>query len=528
MANGYGFRPPARPDLDILGRPRRSSSGLSGRRWRPGVTPTGSTTDPSGVNWRNKPEMVSKGGVPYLPEELERTQRGGKPSWFTKYKRSRHLGSGTARFMDAILRKAAEGEKGRGKARSGLRWPFRAGASLTRGLTSPTMIGLGLMNMPGNVDANIVRGDNWWNTYMTLATPEAEQYADVPGYGVSPEQMYQGAEVPDYDESFLNNLRQQQELQSATRERDEAELAAADPSDLSWRQSIWRGVGNFTDAVKEAISGESVPKPLDPPTPWNLAKKSKPSEDPPIAKGTTKLLGVTMPTEVPSYFDKAMALLGDTGGGVDWKDAEKTHSMLLAGGILSGEGGGIANSFFNNVLGMARMQNDQRWRLSQLLMMNKETWYPYQMRDGLIVLDTANPKLRPIKSLHPLDNPGPGYTKERPTTLQSSIDAADAKEALRLLETKGPTAAFAFKLNIADRNPMTGLHDLGAISQELGMYYKQLHPDWPGHGIPDPKASSDMKAALNGRTPQQAIDDGDLEPEKWKIWLEAFGNWIPE
>ena len=127
-----------------------------------------------------------------------------------------------------------------------------------------------------------------------------------------------------------------------------------------------------------------------------------------------------------------------------------------------------------------------------------------------------------------MDNPGPGYTKERPTTLQSSIDAADAKEALRLLETKGPTAAFAFKLNIADRNPMTGLHDLGAISQELGMYYKQLHPDWPGHGIPDPKASSDMKAALNGRTPQQAIDDGDLEPEKWKIWLEAFGNWIPE
>jgi len=383
--------------------------------------------------------------------------------------------------------------------------------------------------MPGNVEADFrLNPDNWLSSTLDLSFPESEKMADIPGYGVSPEQMYQGAEVPDYDEDFLNNLRQQQELSSAVRERDEAELAAADPSDLSWRQSIWRGVGNFTDAVKEAISGESVSKPLEPPTPWNLAKKSKPSEDPPIAKGTTKLLGVTMPTEVPSYFDKAMALLGDTGGGVDWKDAEKTHSMLLAGGILSGEGGGIANSFFNNVLGMARMQNDQRWRLSQLLMMNKETWYPYQMRDGLIVLDTANPKLRPIKSLHPLDNPGPGYTKERPTTLQSSIDAADAKEALRLLETKGPTAAFAFKLNIADRNPLTGLHDLGAISQELGMYYKQLHPDWPGHGIPDPKSESDMKAALNGRTPQQAIDDGDLEPEQWEIWLKAFGNWIPE
>ena len=461
------------------------------------------------------------------------------PSWFTRYKRGKAfpwLGSRTSQFADFLLRKRLAEEAGgdpkgtRAPARSGgrliPRHLGRAGRSL---LTSTPGYILGGMAMPGNVEADFVRNpDSFWNSYMTLNIPEGEQMADVPGYGVTPEQMYQGAEVPDYDDNFLNNLRQTQELQSAHRGREEAELAAADPSDLSWRQSIWRGVGNFTDAVKEAISGESVSKPLEPPTPWNLAKKSKPSEDPPIAKGTTKLLGVTMPTEVPSYFDKAMALLGDTGGGVDWKDAEKTHSMLLAGGILSGEGGGIANSFFNNVLGMARMQNDQRWRLSQLLMMNKETWYPYQMRDGLIVLDTANPKLRPIKSLHPLDNPGPGYTKERPTTLQSSIDAADAKEALRLLETKGPTAAFAFKLNIADRNPLTGLHDLGAISQELGMYYKQLHPDWPGHGIPDPKSASDMKAALNGRTPQQAIDDGDLEPEQWEIWLKAFGNWIPE
>jgi hypothetical protein len=461
------------------------------------------------------------------------------PSWFTRYKRGKAfpwLGSRTAQFSDFLMRKRLAEEAGgdpkgtRAPARSGGRLIpkhlGRAGRSL---LTSTPGYILGGMAMPGNVEADFVRNpDNFWNSYMTLNIPEGEQMADVPGYGVTPEQMYQGAEVPDYDENFLNNLRQQQELQSAVRGRDEAELAAADPSDLSWRQSIWRGVGNFTDAVKEAISGESVSKPVEPPSVWNLAKKSKPSEDPPIAKGTTELLGVTMPTEVPSYFDKAMALLGDTGGGVDWKDAEKTHSMLLAGGILSGEGGGIANSFFNNVLGMARMQNDQRWRLSQLLMMNKETWYPYQMRDGLIVLDTANPKLRPIKSLHPLDNPGPGYTKERPTTLQSSIDAADAKEALRILETKGPTAAFAFKLNISDRNPMTGLHDLGAISQELGMYYKQLHPDWPGHGIPDPKAESDMKAALNGRTPQQAIDDGDLEPEQWEIWLQAFGNWIPE
>ena len=473
------------------------------------------------------------------------------PDWFTKYKRSRIPGSQTARFMDWILRKnaeraaleaaATEGEKAakwkrevagrRGTpVRSGLRQPWRGGRAVSRQLlSSPVGWTIAGMTMPGNVEADFrLNPDNWLSSTLDLSFPESEKMADIPGYGVTPEQMYQGAEVPDYDEDFLNNLRQQQELQSAVRERDEAELAAADPSDLSWRQSIWRGVGNFTDAVKEAISGESVSKPLEPPTPWNLAKKSKPSEDPPIAKGTTKLLGVTMPTEVPSYFDKAMALLGDTGGGIDWKDAEKTYSMLLAGGILSGEGGGIANSFFNNVLGMARMQNDQRWRLSQLLMMNKETWYPYQMRDGLIVLDTANPKLRPIKSLHPLDNPGPGYTKERPTTLQSSIDAADAKEALRLLETKGPTAAFAFKLNIADRNPLTGLHDLGAISQELGMYYKQLHPDWPGHGIPDPKSASDMKAALNGRTPQQAIDAGDLEPEKWEIWLKAFGNWFPE
>ena len=314
------------------------------------------------------------------------------PDWFTKYKRSRIPGSQTARFMDWILRKnaeraaleaaATEGEKAakwkrevagrRGTpVRSGLRQPWRGGRAVSRQLlSSPVGWTIAGMTMPGNVEADFrLNPDNWLSSTLDLSFPESEKMADIPGYGVTPEQMYQGAEVPDYDEDFLNNLRQQQELQSAVRERDEAELAAADPSDLSWRQSIWRGVGNFTDAVKEAISGESVSKPLEPPTPWNLAKKSKPSEDPPIAKGTTKLLGVTMPTEVPSYFDKAMALLGDTGGGIDWKDAEKTYSMLLAGGILSGEGGGIANSFFNNVLGMARMQNDQRWRLSQLLMM---------------------------------------------------------------------------------------------------------------------------------------------------------------
>ena len=526
MANGYsGFRPAARPvvgvDVDILGRPIRRSPGISGRRWRPGVTPTGSPTDPSGVNWRNKPEMVSKGGVPYLPEGLERTQRGGRPSWFTKYKRSRHLGSGTARFMDAILRKAAEGEKGRGKARSGLRRPFRAGASLTRGLTSPTMIGLGLMNMPGNVDANIVRGDNWWNTYMTLATPESEQYADVPGYGVSPEQMYQGAEVPDYDEDFLNNLRQTQELQSLAKERDEAELAGKE--DLSMRESFVVGIGNSWDRIKNAIAGrETTPETVAPAIVYDISQMTGKKADA-IATGKTKVNGQQMVTKTDSMWDRIMMLMGDTGDGIDWKDAEKTHSMLLAGGILSGEGGAIANSFFGNVMGMARMNNDQKWRISQLATMPRKTYYPVIPEGNALRLDPT----RDIMNLHPLDDIPPMYSESKPAESATNSSIIESKEGRKRLDgPDGLRGLWEFKIQTADDTGM-GKDWLG-MGAEIAAIYTSKYPKLIDMRVmPYTDEMVEMIRTLKGRTSEAAIASGDLEKENWDYWRDTFGNWLP-
>ena len=511
MANGYsGFRPTARPvvgvDVDILGRPIR-------RR-----IPTGSTADPSGVDWSRRPS--------YTPEEI----RGGgpaaptraTPSWFTRYKRSRHLGSGTARFMDAILRKAAEGEKGRGKARSGLRLPFRAGASLTRGLINPTTMGIGLMNMPGNVDANLVRGDDWWNSYMTLSTPETEQYADVPGYGVSPEQMYQGGEVPAYDEDFLNNLRQQQELRGAIRERDEAELAAADPSDLSMRQAVGRWAGNSWDNIKAALAGESTPTTIAPPVVYDISTMAGKKADA-IATGTTTVNNQKMVTRTDGMWDRIMMLMGDTGGGIDWKDAEKTHSMLLAGGILSGQGGGIANSFFSNVMGMARMQNDQKWRVSQLATMPRKTYYPIAYEGNAIRLDPT----KDILNLHPLDDIPPMYSESKPGESMTNSKIIESKEGRKRLDGSGGLRSlWDFKIQTYDK---TGMGDdwLG-MGVEIASIYTNKYPKLIDMKVMPPIANLNaMLKALKGRTAEAAIAAGDLEDENWDNWLSIYGNWLP-
>jgi len=455
------------------------------------------------------------------------------PSWFTRYKRGKAfpwLGSRTSQFADFLMRKRLAEEAGgdpkgtRAPARSGGRLIpkhlGRAGRSL---LTSTPGYILGGMAMPGNVEADFVRNpDNFWNSYMTLNIPEGEQMADVPGYGVTPEQMYQGAEVPAYDDNFLNNLRQQQELQSAHRERADAELAAADPSDLSMREAVLRGIGNSWDNIKSALAGESTPTTVTPAIAYDISQMSG-KKDETLVKGETKVNDKKMVTRTDSMWDRIMMLMGDTGGGVDWKDAEKTYSMLLAGGILSGEGGAIANSFFGNVMGMARMNNDQKWRISQLATMPRKTYYPVQTEDGAVRLDPS----RDILNLHPLDDIPPLYSESKPNESLSTNRIVEAEKGRKRLDSGGLSSLWDYKIQVAD-DLITGGKDWLGMGAEVASIYRNKYPKMIDMLVmPDIPELTEMIRTLKGRSAEAAIAAQDLEEENWDIWKQTFGNWLP-
>jgi len=455
------------------------------------------------------------------------------PSWFTRYKRGKAfpwLGSRTSQFADFLLRKRLAEEAGgdpkgtRAPARSGgrliPRHLGRAGRSL---LTSTPGYILGGMAMPGNVEADFVRNpDSFWNSYMTLNIPEGEQMADVPGYGVTPEQMYQGAEVPDYDDNFLNNLRQQDALQSAVRERDEAELAGKE--DLSMRESIVMGIGNSWDRIKDAIAGrETTPTTVTPAIAYDISEMSG-KKDAAVAKGETKVNDQRMVTRTDSMWDRIMMLMGDTGGGVDWKDAEKTYSMLLAGGILSGEGGGIANSFFGNVMGMARMNNDQKWRISQLATMPRKTYYPVHEEGGALRLDPT----RDILNLHPLDDIPPLYSESKPNESMSTNRIIEAEKGRKKLDgPDGLRGLWDYKIQTAEKTIQGGKDWLG-MGAEVASIYTTKYPKMIDMRVmPYTDEMVEMIRTLKGRSAEDAILAGDLEEENWNYWRDTFGNWLP-
>jgi len=458
------------------------------------------------------------------------------PNWFTKYKRSRVPGSQSARFMDWMLRQNAEltadekwkretaGRKGT-PVRGNLRQPIRGARGLSRQLlSSPLGWAAAGMAMPGGTDIDFVRNpDNFWNSYMTLNTPEGEQMADVPGYGVTPEQMYQGSEVPAYDDNFLNNLRNQQELQSQIRGKEEAELAAADPSDLSMREAAGRWMGNSWDNIKSALAGESTPTTVTPAIAYDISQMAGKKDDT-LVKGETKVNGKRMVTRTDSMWDRIMMLMGDTGGGIDWKDAEKTHRMLLAGGILSGEGGAIAGSFFNNVLGMARMNNDQKWRISQLATMPRKTYYPVQTEGGAIRLDPT----RDILNLHPLDDIPPLYSESKPNESMSTNRIIEAGKGRKILDgPDGLRGLWDYKIQTAEKTLQGGKDYLG-MGAEVGSIYTTKYPKMIDMRImPYTDEMVEMIRTLKGRSSEDAILSGDLEQENWDYWQETFGNWLP-
>jgi len=456
-----------------------------------------------------------------------------RPSWFTRYKRGRafpYFGGRSAQFADWLMRKRIDAEKAGGDPK-GTRAPARSGLRviprLARGgarqlLSSPAgWVTAGAL-MPSNVDPRFVLDrQNWLNSYLTF-DPDEGQYADVPGYGVTPEQMYQGAEVPAYDEDFLNNLRQQQELQGAIRERDEAELAAADPSDLSMRQAVGRWAGNSWDNIKAALAGESTPTTIAAPVVYDISKMAGKKADA-IATGTTTVNNQKMVTRTDGMWDRIMMLMGDTGGGIDWKDAEKTHSMLLAGGILSGQGGGIANSFFSNVMGMARMQNDQKWRVSQLATMPRKTYYPIAYEGNAIRLDPT----KDILNLHPLDDIPPMYSESKPGESMTNSKIIESKEGRKRLDGPGGLRAlWDFKIQTYDKTGMGD--DWFGMGVEIASIYTNKYPKLIDMKVMPPISNLNaMIKALKGRTAEAAIAAGDLEDENWDNWLSIYGNWLP-
>ena len=500
MANGHsGFRPTARPvvgvDVDILGRPIR-------RR-----IPTGSTADPSGVDWSRRPT--------YTVDEI----RGGGQAaprqsvWQKLGRATRNVpGAGTVR--------------GLGKVAS---YPIRFGAYAARGL-------------PGLVAGSLAPSD--------IATAEQEfdpnQFADVQGqpiegmriqdpraqsaYGGDPnrwmrQMQYGDVDVPSYDAEMLQNL------QSQYAQQDRAELEAKPVEDLSWWESSQRALYRVQDSLKAALAGESTPEERKPAPVYNLAKTGEDKRtDTPVASSTTKALGSEIPVETRSSTDRILELIGTTGGGVDWKDTEKTYGMLAAMGILSDQGTGIASNFLSGVTDMARLKNDEKWRMVNLLKSPKVPWYPVlPSGGGTYVLDTSGK--RPIISQNQWESPpggGFGYSPIMPAAPASSKDMIEYAEAKRLMKEEGITAAWAFKQGLGGLDTSGGLvrPDI-AIGAYLAPIWYDLHPDMPIKIIPEPYMLQDTVKKLNGRTFAEAVAAGDLDEEDWEMWISTYGNFRP-
>ena len=496
MANGYsGFRPTARPvvgvDVDILGRPIR-------RR-----IPTGSTADPSGVRWGSKPA--------YTVDEI----RGGGQAaprqsiWQRLGRTTRNVpGAGTVRGLGRT-------------AGFGLR------------VAKPLATGL-----PGLVAGALTPSD--------IATVEQEfdpnQFADVQGqpiegmriqdpraqfaYGGDPNrwmrQMHYGdVDVPDYDEEMLQNL------QSQYAQQDRAELEAKPVEDLTWWESSQRALYRVQDSLKAALAGESTPEERKPAPVYNLSKIGEDKRtDTPIASSTTKALGTTIPVETKSSTDRILELLGTTGGGIDFKDMEKSYNGFAAYGMLSDGTTTVADNFLNNTLNLARFEEDKKWKMVQLLTRPKVTWYPVLPRDGTYVLDTSGD--RPIINQNSWEDPPPGYTPQMPAAPANTADMTEYNEAKRLMRDEGIPAAWAYKVGLGNVDTAMGQVSTDvAVGAYLAPIWYDLHRDMPMKVVPSPMKIDEMAKALKGRTFEAAVAAGDIDREDWEMWISLYGNFRP-
>ena len=175
---------------------------------------------------------------------------------------------------------------------------------------------------------------------------------------------------------------------------------------------------------------------------------------------------------------------------------------------------------------MARLKNDEKWRMTQLLTKPKVTWYPVLPRDGAYVLDAAGE--RPIVNRYSWEDPPPGYSPIMPQEPAGTADMIEYKEAKRLMRDEGIPAAWAYKVGLGNVDTAMGQVSTDvAIGAYLAPIWYDLHRDMPMKIVPSPIKSDEMKKALKGRTFAEAVASGDIDNEDWENWLSLYGNFRP-
>ena len=415
-------------------------------------------------------------------------------------------GAGTARFGGRVA-----GGLLRGGARLGTGLP-----GLAYGALRPSDIASAAQEFDPNQFAD-VQGQEIPGMYESFS-PRAGEYS--PQYQPFQRPATYG-DVPDYDAEMLQNL------QSQFAQQDRAELEEKPVEDLSWWESSQRALYRVQDSLKAALAGESTPEERKPAPVYNLAKTGEEKRaDTPTASSTTKAPGATIPVETKSSTDRILELLGTTGGGVDWKDTEKTYGMLAAMGILSDQGTGIASNFLSGVTDMARLENDEKWRMVNLLKSPKTPWYPVLPREGTYVLDTSGD--RPIINQNSWEDAIPGYSPVMPAAPANTADMTEYNEAKRLMKDEGIPAAWAYKVGLGNVDTAMGqVQPDVAVGAYLAPIWYDLHRDMPMKVVPSPIKIDEMVKALQGRTFEEAVAAGDIDKEDWEMWISLYGNFRP-
>ena len=326
---------------------------------------------------------------------------------------------------------------------------------------------------------------------------------------------------PAYDAEML------QKLQTQMAEKGEAELAAMDPEDMSLWQSVQRGGQRLEAGVKEWLVGEPTEKIEEDIPVYNLSLKGRGEQtEDVIAKGTTSVEGTSMTTENRGAASELSKLLGRDDMSGDLKSVEKTYAQLFALGTLGGVGTSAANSFLSNSLGVMRLQQDEKWRLINLLAQPKQTLYPYIPVDGRFMLDTS----KPIISQPGWKDLPPGYSPDKPSEPATTAALTEVKELQRIMKDDGLYSAWSHKVAKGDIGVgvMPGVSTDLAIGQYLAGIYVSLHPEMGAMiAVPSVQKLQEMIRDLKGKKPADAIKAGTLEREDWERWVATFGAWAP-
>ena len=370
-------------------------------------------------------------------------------------------------------------------------------------------------------------------TYSPIAgeyRPEYDPYrrAATYGGGAFPEMAETlGTEPGAYDAEFMSNLLKQQKAAQW-----EAEMESGE--DASMADALRYGALRAERGFKDWLLGERIKKIDETEYPvYDISKKGTgEAKEKPLASTKTSVDGVQMTANTGSDIEDMLKMAGiygqqGMGGPIDWKDFEKTYGMLLGAGSISGVGSGPANSLLDGVLGVARLQQDQQWRMINLMTQPKVTLYPVVPSEGGYELDSS----RDIISQPRWKNIPAGFSPDRPQRPPTTASLTEVKKIQTIMRDEGVYAAWSHKVAKGDITAGmmggTGSVDL-LIGQYLAGIYTSLHPAMGNMiAIPNIKKLQEMIRDLNGQIPQEAMKAGTLERESWERWVATFGEWVP-